>query len=143
MMRAAVEGAAQGAAAANQPRPKVLAVTVLTSLSDADLAAVGHSASAGQLAAQLGRLAMAAGVDGLVCSPREVRVLRDLLGPTAFLCTPGIRLEGSAPADQSRVATPAAAIRSGADLLVVGRPIHGAADPAEAARRLASSISAG
>jgi len=142
MIRAAVDGGAEGAAASRQPRPKILAVTVLTSLSDLDLPALGHAVSAAQLAAQLGRLALAAGADGVVCSPQEVKALRELLGPTAFLCTPGVRLEGAAQGDQSRVGTPEAAIRSGADLLVVGRPIHAAADPAEAARRIAGSVSA-
>lgn len=142
MLRAAVDGAAEGAAASRQARPKVLAVTVLTSLSDSDLAALGQAGSVGQVAAQLGRMAVGAGVDGLVCSPQEVKALRQLVGPAAFLCTPGVRWEGDARGDQSRVATPEAAIRDGADLLVVGRPIHAAADPAEAARRIARSISA-
>ncbi len=141
MLRAAVAGANEGATASGLPRPRVLAVTVLTSLLDPDLAALGHASSAEQLAAQLARLAMSASVDGVVCSPREIKALRALLGPVAFLCTPGIRPEGAAREDQRRVATPEFAIHSGADLLVVGRSIYTAADPVEAARRIAEAVS--
>lgn len=141
MLRAAVEGAVLGSARSGLPRPKVLAVTVLTSLGDEDLAAMGYAARAGELVRQLALLALRAGADGVVCSAREAKALRELLGPAAFLCTPGIRPEGTAQQDQNRVETPERAIQAGANLLVVGRPIHAAPDPAEAARRLAAAVS--
>ena len=81
-------------------------------------------------------------MEGLVCSPREAEGLRRLLGPAPFLCTPGIRPAGAEKGDQARAETPAFAIRAGADLLVVGRPVHTAADPVAAARAIAEEVSA-
>ncbi|HEX4802597.1 MAG TPA: orotidine-5'-phosphate decarboxylase [Myxococcaceae bacterium] len=142
MLRAARAGAEAGVTARTSKAPKVLAVTVLTSLSSADLEATGHHGSVASLAERLARLSVECGLAGVVCSPQEVAVLRGRLGPAAFLCTPGIRSSTAERGDQQRVATAELAVRSGADLLVVGRPVYAAADPLEAARVLASEVEA-
>lgn len=119
----------------------LLAVTVLTSLDASDLAATGVSGGTAEQALRLARLAQQSGVNGLVCSVAEVARLRAELGPSAVLVTPGIRPAGSAGGDdQKRVGTPADAIRSGSSLLVVGRPIRDAVDPAAAARAVLNEI---
>jgi orotidine-5'-phosphate decarboxylase len=141
MLKAAVRGAREGARAQGYPPPRVLAVTVLTSLSAEDVSAVGLNGTPEEAAQRLARLAIRAGVDGLVCSPREAEGLRRLLGSSPFLCTPGIRPAGAEKGDQARAETPAFAIRAGADLLVVGRPVHAAADPVAAARAIAEEAS--
>ncbi len=140
MLKAAVEGARAGAAKVKLAPPKVLAVTVLTSMSDQDLAGLGHARSTGELAGHLARYAEAAGVDGLVCSPREVRSLKESLPRKLFLCTPGIRPVGAEAGDQARAETPAFALREGSDLLVVGRPIYAANDPVAAARTIHAEL---
>jgi len=121
---------------------ELLAVTVLTSLDEADLAAVGCPDGPGVQALRLARLAVSVGVPGLVCSPAEVGTLRRELGPEVTLVTPGIRPGDQAKAadDQKRVGTPESAIRAGSSVLVVGRPIRDAADPALAARRVLDEI---
>jgi orotidine-5'-phosphate decarboxylase len=137
---AMIAAAAKAAQAAEGPRPRILAVTVLTSLDDGDLAAVGQ---AGPVAQQVERLALhakEAGADGIVCSPNEVARLRPLVGPDFVLMVPGIRPAWAAANDQKRVMTPAEAVAAGADHLVIGRPITGAADPAEAAERINAEI---
>ncbi len=118
----------------------LLAVTVLTAFDDADLAEAGYRAGVAETVALRAAQAKAAGVDGIVCSPREVAALRALVGPDVLLVTPGVRPAGSAAGDQKRVATPAEAIRSGADMVVVGRPIIGAADRRAAARAIVSEL---
>ena len=129
------------AAAARAPSPlTILAVTVLTSLDTGDLAAQGVPGSARDHVIRLGRMAWEAGVRGFVTSPAEARALREALGPTALLVTPGIRPAGSGAGDQKRVATPAQAIADGADLLVVGRPIRDAANPRAAAEAVVAEI---
>jgi orotidine-5'-phosphate decarboxylase len=121
----------------------LLAVTVLTSLDDADLRAVGVNDGPGPQALRLAKLAVSSGVKGLVSSAAEVRQLRETLGPEVVLVTPGIRPADSAGGDdQKRVGTPASAIRDGSSVLVVGRPIRDAADPAAAARRILDEIRA-
>jgi orotidine-5'-phosphate decarboxylase len=140
MLRAAVAGAAEGAAKAGHAPPRILAVTVLTSLSDVDVRRLGHEGSASELALQLSDLAKGAGVGGLVCSPREAAAMRERHGPELFLCTPGIRPEAAAKGDQARAETPRFAVEAGADLLVVGRPITGAADPGAAAQAISAEI---
>jgi orotidine-5'-phosphate decarboxylase len=132
MMKAAVE-AAEG-------RSKVLAVTILTSLSEADMAPMGISSSVADQVKRLADLAQASGVDGLVCSPHEVAMLRAHLGAGMALVVPGIRPKGSAADDQARTLTPAEALKVGADHLVIGRPITAAADPAAAARAILNSL---
>ncbi|MEP7048999.1 MAG: orotidine-5'-phosphate decarboxylase [Pseudomonadota bacterium] len=119
----------------------LLAITVLTSLDTADLQAIGVTASPSEQALRLGQLAQAQGIPGMVCSAVEVAALRAALGPEAVLVTPGIRPQANAGADdQKRTGTPASAIHAGSSLLVVGRPIRDAADPAAAARAITDEI---
>jgi orotidine-5'-phosphate decarboxylase len=131
-MKAAAEARAGGL--------RILAVTVLTSYDDADLKSAGYGMSVRDLVAQRARQARDIGVDGLVCSPEEVENLRSIIGDKLALVTPGIRPAGAAAGDQKRIATPAAAIASGADYLVVGRPIVAEADPKAAARAIVAEI---
>jgi orotidine-5'-phosphate decarboxylase len=137
---AMIQAAHQAASTAGPDRPMILAVTVLTSLAPADLHATGISGSPADQVFRLARLALAAGADGLVCSPLEVAMLRQALGPSAKLVVPGIRPSGSATGDQARTLSPAEAVAAGADWIVVGRPITTAADPAQAAADIAGSI---
>ena len=137
---AMVQAAHQAAAAAGPDRPMILAVTVLTSLRPDDLAAMGVAATPVEQVLRLGRLALDAGADGLVCSPLEVAALRQALGPTIKLVVPGIRPAGSATDDQGRTMTPAGAIAAGANWIVVGRPITAAHDPGQAAADIAASL---
>jgi orotidine-5'-phosphate decarboxylase len=120
----------------------LLAITVLTSFDATDLQAVGVSgATTAEQALRLARLAHGEGIPGMVCSALEVGALRDALGPNAVLVTPGIRPQiGQEADDQKRTGTPTSAIRAGASLLVVGRPIRDAADPAAAARAISDEI---
>ncbi|MEC9345013.1 MAG: orotidine-5'-phosphate decarboxylase [Pseudomonadota bacterium] len=123
-------------------RPRLLAVTVLTSLGDDDLVAMGVPNGAAAQVLRLARLAIANGADGIVCSPQEVAMLRRELGPEPLLVIPGIRPAGSDVGDQKRVMTPAEAMAAGASRLVIGRPITGAADPAAAALAIAREVGA-
>ena len=132
-MKAAVEGK-RGSTL------RILAVTVLTSYDDADLAAAGYDMGVAELAAARAQQARDTGIDGLVCSAEEATNLRKIVGPGMVLVTPGIRPMGSASGDQKRVMGPARAIRSGADYLVVGRPIVEAGDPKAAAERIVAEI---
>lgn len=137
---AMLEAARTAAEPPGAERPMILGVTVLTSLAAADLAATGvNDAPAGQVL-RLARLALAAGADGLVCSPLEVAMLRDALGNGPTLVVPGIRPAGAAAGDQARTMTPEQAVAAGADYLVIGRPITGAPDPAAAASAIAAAI---
>jgi orotidine-5'-phosphate decarboxylase len=135
MMRAAVEAVANA-----NPRPKIIGVTVLTSLDDSVLQSVGQRPPASEQVVRLARLAKASGLDGVVCSPREIAMVRAACGPQFLIVTPGIRPAGSDLADQRRVLTPEEAMRAGADILVIGRPITGAADPAGAANAITQSL---
>jgi orotidine-5'-phosphate decarboxylase len=137
---AMVNAAVTAAASAGADRPAVLAVTVLTSLSGADLQAMGVAGSPSEQVVRLGRLAVDSGADGLVCSPQEVSLLRQALGPTVMLVVPGIRPTDAAQGDQARVMTPIEAMQAGADRIVVGRPVTGAANPAEAAASILRSL---
>lgn len=139
MMRAAAQAAAQ----AGEERPLVLGVTVLTSMDEGDLEAVGIGSSMPDQVLRLASLAQYCGLDGVVCSAREVEDLREHLGPDFKLVVPGIRPKWAASDDQKRVVTPAAAIAIGADYLVIGRPITGADDPPAAADKIAAEIAAG
>jgi orotidine-5'-phosphate decarboxylase len=132
-MKAAVE------ARAGSPL-RILAVTVLTSYDDADLAAAGYASTVGPLVAKRAAQAREIGVDGLVCSAEEAASVRSIAGPGMALVTPGIRPAGAAAGDQKRVMTPARAIAAGADYLVVGRPIVEAADPKAAAQAIVAEI---
>jgi len=118
------------------PRPKILGVTVLTSLSPADLEEIGVGRSVEDQVVALAEMGKAAGLDGVVCSPHEARLIRDACGRDFLIVTPGIRPEGSDKDDQSRTLTPKSALEAGADFLVVGRPIVKADDPLEAAENI-------
>lgn len=137
MMRAAREEADRF-----HTRPLVIGVTVLTSLADPDLEAVGQAVPAGEQVSRLARLAKASGLDGVVCSPREIELVRAACGPEFLIVTPGLRPAGADLADQRRVMTPGEAMRVGADILVIGRPITGAADPGAAARAILEEVAA-
>lgn len=137
---AMIAAAREAAEAAGAARPMLLAVTVLTSMDAATLSEIGVAGGPVQQVLRLARMALAAGADGLVCSPQEVARIRDAHGAAPFLVVPGVRPAGSAIGDQARVATPAEAVAAGADWLVIGRPITGAADPAAAAEAIAESL---
>ena len=132
MVASAVRGAGPGV--------RVLAVTVLTSLDDAALAAIGLSGPSEAAVVRLARLAVKAGAGGLVCSPHEVAAVRAAIGKGPLLVVPGVRPPGADRGDQARVATPAEAVRSGADVVVIGRPLARAPDPAAAARAIAATL---
>jgi len=134
-MHAAVE-------ARGNSKLRILAVTVLTSYDDADLAAAGYDFTVPELVAERAAQARDIGVDGLVCSAREAAALRPIVGPAMLLVTPGIRPAGAESGGQKRTMTPAAAIAAGADYLVVGRPIIAAADPRAAAEAILEEIAA-
>ncbi|HEY2183708.1 MAG TPA: orotidine-5'-phosphate decarboxylase [Xanthobacteraceae bacterium] len=121
---------------------RLLAVTVLTSYSDADLAAAGYDFTVAELAEERAAQARDVGMDGLVCSGEEAAALRAIVGKAMVLVTPGIRPVGSETGDQKRVMTPAAAVCAGADHLVVGRPIVMARDPKAAAQTIVAEIAA-
>lgn len=136
-----IRAAADAAAALGEARPRILAVTVLTSLDAGDLSDIGVSGrTPAEQVREMGRLALANGADGVVCSPREVRAMRDTLGPAALLVTPGVRPAGADVGDQKRVATPGDAVRDGSTHLVVGRPILAADDPVAAARAIRAEM---
>jgi orotidine-5'-phosphate decarboxylase len=144
MMRAAAEALAKKGADRSQ-RPKLLGITILTSLNQADLRRVGIGGTPGSRALSLARLARRCGLDGVVASPKEVRQIRRACGREFLIVVPGIRPAQTGQRggdDQARIATPTEAIRAGADYLVVGRPITAAADPAAAARAIAEEIAA-
>jgi orotidine-5'-phosphate decarboxylase len=130
--------AAEAAQAPGSPR--LLAVTVLTSMDGNELTGIGITASPADQVLRLARLAKQSGIDGMVCSAEEVAAVRAVTGPETFLVIPGIRPTGSAIGDQKRIATPAQAIADGASMLVVGRPITRAADPAATAQAILSEI---
>ena len=131
-----LKAAAEAARELGPHAPKLVAVTTLTSLNQADLADLGITRSLSEQALRLGEMALASGIDGLVTSVHEAADLRRRFGSGPILVTPGIRPAGADVGDQKRVATPAAAVRAGADFLVVGRPITEAADPAAAVMSL-------
>lgn len=137
MLRAAADAAATFGAG----RPKLLGVTVLTSLSDDDLAQVGFAPRAmAEQVERLARLAKNNGLDGVICSPHEVAALRRALGPDFVLMVPGVRPAGADAGDQKRVMTPLEAMTAGATHLVIGRPICQAKDPVEAAKKIAADL---
>ena len=145
MMQAALDGAREGAESAGKTRPLVLAVTVLTSLNGEDLKGIGFGGTPEEVVVRLARLAQSAAVDGIVASPKEITAIRKACGPKLVIVTPGIRpvaAAGSAQSrdDQARIATPLAAIKSGANYLVVGRPVLKAPDPAAAANEIVGEM---
>ena len=140
MMRAAADAATEAASEHDVARPRLLGVTVLTSLDGDDLLAVGQDPSVADQVDRLAVLARESGLDGIVCAPTEIVRLRALCGPGFTLMVPGIRPAGADRGDQKRVMTPSEAIAAGADHLVIGRPITRADDPAAAARDIADGL---
>lgn len=135
MMREAARAARSG-----KGRTRVLAVTVLTSMKDRDLGEIGVRARAGPEALRLARLAKDSGLDGVVCSGDEARAVRKMAGRKFLIVTPGVRPAWAVSDDQARIVTPRAAFAAGADHIVVGRPVTGAADPSAAVRRIFAEI---
>lgn len=141
MMRAAVEAVNEAVEREKMPRPLILGVTVLTSHTQESLNEVGIDRGVEDEVVALARLCEASGIDGVVASPREIVPIREAVSNRNFVVlTPGVRPAGAALGDQSRVMTPAEAIRAGADFLVLGRPITNADDPAMAARKILEEI---
>lgn len=137
----ALGGPAMIAAAAEAlPDTRITAVTILTSMDEAALGRVGITGTAGEAVLRLAVMAVESGARALVCSPKEVAAVRAAVGPDTVLVTPGVRPVGADRGDQARVATPEQALADGADLLVIGRPITGAADPREAAMAIAAAL---
>jgi orotidine-5'-phosphate decarboxylase len=136
MIAAAVQGAMKGAAEAGVEKPAVIAVTVLTSMDQTALSAVGIGRTPAAQVDVLAAVAHRAGCDGVVCSPEEAAGARALFGDVGLVVTPGVRPSWSGSDDQARVATPTQAITSGASHVVIGRPITAAPDPVEAAKRI-------
>lgn len=122
------------------PNTRITAVTILTSLSPESLAAIGYAEPPLETAVRLAKLAVAAGARAIVCSPQEVAAIRAVVNSDITLITPGVRPAGADLGDQNRVATPASAMAAGADLLVIGRPITAAADPAASAIAIGQEI---
>lgn len=134
--------AARAAVGDASDRPRLIAVTVLTSMDEAALNAVGVAGDVGSQVQRLARLTRDAGLDGVVCSPLEIGLVRDACGPGFQLVTPGVRPADSGADDQKRIATPGAAIAAGADFLVVGRPVTQAPDPRAAVAAINAEIAA-
>ncbi len=140
MMKAAHAGAREGAKLASIPTPATLAITVLTSMSQEALSQVGIDRPVDDQVLSMARLAQESGLSGVVASPKEAAMLREALGPDAFIVTPGVRPKGSDLGDQSRIATPKEAFDAGASHIVIGRPITDAENPIEAFREIASKL---
>ncbi|MGN0072438.1 MAG: orotidine-5'-phosphate decarboxylase [Coriobacteriales bacterium] len=140
MMAAALKGAHRAAREQGAPDPLICAITVLTSMDQAALESIGIEGEPLEQVTRLARLAQQAGLSGIVCSPQEAAAMRELLGPDACIVTPGVRPQGAALGDQSRVATPASAFQAGASHLVIGRPITQAADPVAAFEEIVASL---
>lgn len=136
MLEAAVAAVRESGA----QRPKLLAVTVLTSLSSGDLQTLGMQATPAQQVERLAALAKTAGCDGVVCSPHEAQAVRKIIGGQMLIVLPGIRPLGAASGDQKRTMSPREAAQAGADILVIGRPLTAARDPAAAARAIAAEL---
>ena len=142
MMKRAVDSVAEVSERAGVERSQIVAVSVLTSMDAAALAEIGVNTSPAESVAKLVKLAESAGVDGVVASPREAATTRSTTREGFLIVTPGIRPSETANEDQKRVATPAAALRDGADYLVIGRPITSAADPVAAANSIVAEMEA-
>lgn len=140
MLRASVEAVQEQSEELEMERPWLIAVTVLTSLDDQDLEAVGQSGPVAEQVKRLAGLSQACGLDGVVCSPKEIALLREECGPDFKLVVPGIRPEWAASGDQKRIMTPRQALEAGADVLVIGRPITAADDPLVAAQRIEEEL---
>ena len=132
MVAAARKGAEEAAELRGGDRTRLVAISVLTSMDQAALEEIGVERRIADEVARLAGNSVKAGADGIVCSPQEAAAMRELLGPDAWIVTPGVRPAGSEVGDQKRIATPAAAIEAGASKLVIGRPVTGADDPVAA-----------
>lgn len=140
MMQAAKQSVQEEAQALKIAAPKLIAVTVLTSMDETEFGALNYCTSIEEQVVSLAKLAKAAGLDGVVASAQEAKKIRQACGPDFLIVTPGVRPAGAATQDQSRITTPATAIANGADYLVVGRPITQADDPQVAARAIQQEI---
>ena len=140
MLKGALEGATKAAEETGNEPPLVLGVTVLTSMDDSDLNQVNINKTPEKQVIHLAKMATEAGLKGLVCSPKEITALREVLPTEVQLVTPGIRPAGSDSGDQKRVMSPAEAVQAGADWLVIGRPIYAAVNPREAAETVFKSL---
>ncbi|MGA2361345.1 MAG: orotidine-5'-phosphate decarboxylase [Candidatus Aminicenantales bacterium] len=140
MMARAAETARQVSEELGRPKPILLGVTVLTSLKGADLEEIGMGPDVARQVVRLAGLAKAAGMDGVVCSPQEIEVLRKEFGRDLVIVTPGIRPLWAAAQDQKRIMTPAEAVAKGADYLVIGRPVTGAPSPQEAFLKIVEEL---
>lgn len=142
MLESAVKGARKEAKERGEGAlaPAVCAITVLTSMDAEQLASIGVEGTPAEQVTRLATLASEAGLDGIVCSPMEAEAMRELLGPDAIIITPGVRPQGAAMGDQSRVATPVEAMKAGASHLVIGRPITRAQDPVAAFDEIAKEL---
>lgn len=142
MMEAAVQAAHETTARLGVKRPKLLAVTVLTSFDDENWQAIGGQLPIADQVIRLAKLAKEAGMDGVVASPLEAKLIREACGDDFLIVTPGIRPSFAQANDQKRIATPASALKDGASMLVIGRPITQADEPAEAARMIIEEMEA-
>ena len=140
MLEAAQRGVLEAARERGTSPAVTLGITVLTSMDEAALDEVGIHRTPAEQVALLGEVANVAGISGVVASPQEAELLRDILGPRAYIVTPGVRPEGADKGDQSRVATPAQAFAAGASHIVIGRPITQAENPAEAFDAIVKSV---
>jgi orotidine-5'-phosphate decarboxylase len=140
MMKTTMDDVSAHCAKSGKPRPSIIAVTVLTSMTSADLNEIGVPDAPDKEVLRLARLAKASGLDGVVASPLETRLIREKVGDGFLIITPGVRPSWAGKDDQSRVKTPAEAIKDGADHIVVGRPILKATNPADAAKRVLDEI---
>lgn len=143
MMQMAAEKVTATADSLNILRPKLIAVTVLTSMNAAEWTALRHTDSIAEQVVHLAKMAKQSGLDGVVASPQEAVSIREACGSDFIIVTPGVRPQGAALNDQSRVATPAAALKAGAHYLVIGRPITAAADPLAAAQAILAEMRRG
>jgi orotidine-5'-phosphate decarboxylase len=142
MMTAAADAAADAAKKIGCTKPIIVGVTILTSLDNQDLEAVGYQNNVSEQVIKMAKLAKESGLDGVVCSPHEISLIKKACGKEFKLVVPGIRPAGSATGDQKRVMTPAEAVKLGADYLVIGRPITDAVDPISSAKAIAFEINA-
>ena len=140
MMQRAAEAASQTAKELGIERPKLLAITVLTSFDEENWSKTGGQLPISDQVIRLAKLAKESGMDGVVCSPLEAKMIRQACGPDFLIVTPGVRPSFAASDDQKRIATPAKALADGASRLVIGRPITKAAEPKEAVRRILEEI---
>ena len=141
MMKTAADSLREKSERLGVKRPKLIAITVLTSINQADWESLGYSTlKMANQAVRFAKLAQKAGLDGIVASPQEAGLIRDACGEDFLIITPGIRPAGSSLNDQSRISTPAAALKNGANYLVVGRPIRAAENPRNAALKILEEI---